>query len=51
MVIHSLWITDTGRCVVAYWRVSRVPGLVTVPDLEVECTVGSRCRGRPHLFV
>ena len=30
MVIHSLWITGTGRGVVSYWRGGRVSGLVTV---------------------
>jgi hypothetical protein len=47
MVIHSLWITDTGRCVVAYRAEATVPGLVTVVDY----TVGSRLGGRPHFFV
>jgi hypothetical protein len=51
MVIHRLWITDTGRCVVAYSREAAVPGLVTVSDLVVECTVGSRLSGHPCFFV
>jgi hypothetical protein len=47
MVIHSLWRTDTGRCVVACRVEATVPLLVTV----VDCTEGSRLGGRPHFFV
>ena len=47
MVIHRLWRTDTGPCVVAYRVEAAVPGLVTV----VDDTVGSRLSGHPRFFV
>ena len=45
MVIHRLWTTDTGRCVVAYRVEAAFPGLVTVVDLHRGLAVG-----RPSYF-